>query len=304
MKAPSSLFALLSLMATLAPGCGSGAPQLCDGAAANCDRRYDQVTFAAAHDSFAYASGGPIQYAAPNQDRPIPEQLEYGIRTFGIRPCPSWSDDPAQQDVVYVTHNYADFSGALGGEPLLDILLSIKTFLDAHPSEVISLLEEDTSVTSAQVAAVFQQAGLVPYLYIHDPVKGWPTLRSMAQDNQRLVLFTDNTPDQAWQLPMWSFIVDTNYNITDPSQFSCAFYRGTAANSLYFINQFIYKDYGGGVVTADPGEATIANDPDTAYARALSCWQQMSRIPNFIYVDFFLEGDVKQVVDRLNALPR
>ncbi len=295
------LLAEIAVSALALAACGPHSNSICDGAAINCDRHYNQVTFAAAHDSFAYAAGGNIQYSFPNQDRPIAEQLEYGIRTFGIRPCPSWGADTG---TLYVTHNYDTFHGDLGGEPLLNILATIKSFLEANPTEIVSLLEEDSGVTSAQVAAVFTQAGLIPYLYIHDASKGWPTLREMAARGSRLVLFTSNSPAQPWQLPMWSFIVDTDYNVTEASQFSCEFYRGVGTNDLYFINQFIYRDDGHGVVLADPQKALIANDPAAAYARALGCWQAKQRIPNFLYVDYFLEGDIKQAVDRLNALPR
>jgi hypothetical protein len=260
---------------------------------------------AATHNSYSYASGGPVTYQEPNQDLPIPDQLAYGIRGFGIRPCPSFGGDPAQKDVLFVTHNYSTLGGILGGEPLIDILKEFKTFLDAHPSEVVTLLEEDSSVTSAQVAAVFHQAGLDSMLYVHNKTKGWPTLAEMAKTGKRLVVFTDaNDEREDWQLPMWSLITDTDYNITNESQFSCASYRGADSNDLYFINQFIYADLGGGLVVADPEQAKIANNPSSAYSRALTCWQQRRKVPVFIYVDWFGQGNVRAAVDQLNALPR
>jgi hypothetical protein len=169
---------------------------------------------------------------------------------------------------------------------------------------VVSLLAEDTVVTPVQVGAVFTQAGLDSYMYTPDSVKGFATLREMAQSGKRLLYFDDGSPLLPWQLPMWTYITDTNYNITDPSQFSCAFYRGQPQNPIYFLNQFIYMDHGGGIVAADPTKAAIANDPVEAYTRAVGCWHQMGRIPNVVYVDFFKEGNVRQVVDELNALPR
>ncbi len=292
------------LIAVIAAGCGRDAAETCNGSASNCDLAYDKVTFAATHDAFAYASGGPIEYIEPNQDLPIPNQLAYGIRGLGIRPCPSLSKDPAQSDVIYVTHNYDVLGGIIGGEPLLDILNEVKLFLDAHPTEVISIFAEDTVVTPAQVGQVFVQAGLGPYLFTPSADGRWPTLRQMARSNQRLVVFDDGSDLLPWQLPMWSYLTDTDYNVTDPSQFSCDYYRGQPGNPLYFINQFIYQDFGGGILAASPAKATIANNPTTAYARAVSCWHQKSRVPNFIYVDFYLEGNVGQVVQKLNALPR
>lgn len=298
------LRALSALLLLAACGPKETAPQTCNGSEVNCSRRYDQVTIAATHNAFAYADG-PVTYTEPNQDLPISIQLAYGIRGIGIRPCPPFGAASVKEDTLYVTHNYSTLGGILGGEPLINILTEIKTFLDAHPSETVTLLEEDSSVSSAQVAAVFHQAGLDSMLYVHDKAKGWPTLGEMAKTGKRLVVFTDaNDTREPWQLPMWSYITDTDYNTTDASQFSCDTYRGAETNDLYFINQFIYADYGGGIVAASPETARIANEPEPAYQRAVKCWQQLHKVPVFIYVDFFKEGDVKQVVDRLNLLPR
>jgi hypothetical protein len=103
---------------------------------------------------------------------------------------------------------------------------------------------------------------------------------------------------------MWDFIVDTDYNITDKSQFKCDFYRGQATNDLYFINQFIYKDYGNGIDAPDETQAQGANDETFIVHRALGCWHEKNRIPNFIYVDWYAQGNVVAAVDALNAVPR
>ena len=85
---------VLGLVASWGSACGPAetpapppppAPVLCNGSAANCQRRYDQVTFAATHNAFSYAAGGPVSYLFPNQDQPIADQLSRGIRGLGIR---------------------------------------------------------------------------------------------------------------------------------------------------------------------------------------------------------------------------
>jgi hypothetical protein len=286
------------------PDAASPAPMVCNGLRESCDRRYDEVTVAATHDAFSYASGGPVMYGVPNQDRPIPDQLAYGIRALGIRPCPYFGSDPAEAARVYVTHN-SDLKGALGTEPLEDVLGQVRAFLEANPNEIVTLLAEST-VTPAEVAETFQLAGLVPYLYTHDKTVGWPTLRHMIASGTRLVVFNDSQDASrpTWQHYMWNFIVDTDYNITDKSQFSCKFYRGQPANDLYFINQFIYKDLGSGVLIPDKTNAGVANDETFAFERSVGCWREMNRIPNFVYVDWFGQGNVRGAVRCLNALPR
>ncbi len=280
------------------------APALCNGSAENCQRRYDQVTFAATHNAFSYAAGGPVSYLFPNQDRPIADQLSRGIRGLGIRPCPYYGDDPAESGRVYVTHNF-DLRGLLGSEPLLDVLTAVRVFLEQNPSEVVTLFAE-SAVPPAAIADTFAQAGLTQYLYVHDRAQGFPTLSQMSQRNTRLVVFNDSQEPSrpAWQHYLWDLIVDTDYNITDPAQFKCDFYRGKGENSLYFINHFVYSALSDKVVVPDPQLSALANQPALIVDRARACWEKTRRIPNFIYVDWYGQGDVVGAVRSLNELPR
>src|SRR5262249_22019023 len=141
------------LAAALGLGCGNPPPPpqvTCNGSADNCAKRYDQVTFAATHNAFSYASGGPVSYLFPNQDLPISNQPVSGIRGLGIRPCPYYGSDPAETNHVYVTHNF-DLKGLLGSEPLLDVLTEVRDFLEKNPSEVVTLFAE-SAVTPAEIA--------------------------------------------------------------------------------------------------------------------------------------------------------
>ena len=280
----------------------SAVADTCLGSADLCERRYPDVTFAATHNAFSYAAGGPVQYLYPNQDHPIADQLAYGIRGLGIRPCPYFGKDASQADVVYVTHN-SSLKGLLGEEPLLGILEVVKGFLDAHPGEIVTLFAEST-VTPAQIAAVFEQAGLGPYLYTHDGARGWPTLREMIASGARLVVFNDSRDAgrPAWQHYLWDHIVDTDYNVTDASQFSCAPYRGAPTNDLYFLNQFIYQDSGGGIVLPSAANAAVANEPAFVRRRAVECWRQQSHRPSFVYVDWYGQGDVAAATRALTSM--
>lgn len=298
---------MLIVLALGAGGCGTAEPEgerECNGSAANCLRRYDQVTFAATHNAFSYAAGGDVHYLFPNQDLPIADQLRAGIRGLGIRPCPYYGDDPAEFGRVYVTHNFG-LMGLLGSEPLIGILDEVRIFLEQNPDEIVTLFAE-SAVSPWAIAATFEEAGLLPYLYVHDPAQGFPTLSQMRKSNTRLVVFNDsqNPGRPPWQHYLWDLIVDTDYNITDRSQFTCDFYRGRPQNPLYFINQFIYANLGGKTVVPDQMLAQLANDPVQIVSRAKSCWEKTQRIPSFIYVDWFGQGDVVGAVKTLNELPR
>lgn len=305
MQQTAKMLVAVTLLASWGAACsGDAGPSLCNGSEANCGRRYNEVTYAATHNAFSYAEGGPVAYEMPNQDLPIPKQLEAGIRGLGIRPAPYFGDDESQKEIVYITHN-TDLKGLLGQEPLVNILTQVRVFLDAHPDEVVTLLAE-SAVSPQRVAAVFTEAGLDKYLYTHDKARGWPTLSEMIQSGKRLVVFNDSrdATRPAWQLYMWDFIVDTDYNMTDVSQFSCEFYRGEATNDLYFLNQFIYKDYGSGIFAPDKDQAQIANQRELIVERAKKCWQEKKHVPNYVYVDWYAQGDVMGAVNAINAMPR
>jgi hypothetical protein len=272
----------------------------CNGLASNCERTYDQVAIAATHDAFSYAAGGPVDYWFANQDRPSADQLDAGIRGFGLRPCPYFGMDSTQANRVYVTHNSL-LMGLLGEEPLDGILQDIKQFLDRNPRDVVTLYMEST-VPAAQIAATFDAAGLTPYLFVLDRDRGWPTLESMIGAGTRLVAFNDSQEASRppWMLYLWDEIVDTDYNVTDPSQFRCAFYRGAPGNRIYFLNEFVYEAKLGGVPAPSSAHARVVNAPDFITSRASQCLAETGRAAGVVYVDWFGQGNVVAAVNALN----
>jgi hypothetical protein len=264
----------------------------CNGLVSNCSRTYDQVAIAATHNAFAYASGGPVKYVLPNQDRPISEQLAAGIRGLGLRPCPYFGGDPAQKDRVYVTHN-SDLRGALGTEPLDGILAELESFLASNPQEIVSLYLEST-VTPAALESTFEAAGLGPYLFVPTAGQGWPTLNAMIASGRRLVVFNDSQKlsRPAWMLYLYDHIVDTDYNVWFSWDFSCKFYRGQASNAIYYLNHFVALPL--------ESNARTDNDPDFVLARAHRCFAETGRRATVVYVDRFREGNVVGAINALN----
>ena len=269
----------------------------------DCAKRYDQVTQLATHNAFAWADAGPVHYKKPNQMHPIRKQLDLGVRGLGLRPSPHFTLTDSDPNDVYVTHN-TDLRGALGQEPLVNVLHPIREFLQDNPSEVVTIFAE-SAVTPDAVARSFEEAGLTEYVYTHMPGSAWPTLGAMVAGNQRLVVFNDSQdPNRpTWQHYLWDFIVDTDFNVSSSDQFKCGFYRGQPNNDLYFINHFVYKD-DAGILLPDPALATMANQESLVHDRAKTCWHETKRIPNFIYIDWFGLGGALDAVDALNELPR
>lgn len=298
----ASACALLLVVVACAPAPTPPAP--CNGSVTSCGRRFDEVTIAATHNAFAYAAGGPRRYSYPNQDAPVTDQLEAGIRGLGLRPAPYFGDDDALREIVHVTHNPA-LRGVIGQEPLRDVLAEVRTFLESHPREIVSIYSE-SAVNPERVVATVAEAGLEPYLYPRRDDGTWPTLEELIAAGTRLVWF-EQYPGPApppWMLDMWDELVDTDYRTTAADQFRCDYYRGEAKNRLFFLNQFLYLDLGDGLLVPDRGQAAVANEAALIDRRARECHAALGRWPNVIYVDFYGVGDVVGAVRALNEAAR
>ncbi|MGB0368211.1 MAG: hypothetical protein ACPGD8_02330, partial [Flavobacteriales bacterium] len=94
--------------------------------------------------------------------------------------------------------------------------------------------------------------------------------------------------------PYWDYTVDVNYDIQNASDFDCTYDRGNPDGYFYQLNHFIT------ILSPQPNAAEEINQFDFLYNRALDCWQENNRKPNFIMLDFYATGDVVQVVDSLN----
>jgi hypothetical protein len=256
----------------------------CNGDPALCNRRFDEVCYATTHNAFNYQGA----FLFPNQSFDITRQLQDGVRSLMLDVY--WYNN---RPTVYHSSNF------LGNQPLSDLLDDIKTFLDAHPNEVMSIIFE-SYISAAQMDAVFTQAGLLPYLHAQPQGSAWPTLADMIATNHRLVVLSDANDGQAypWYHYVWDYAVETDYSAQSRADFSCAYNRGDSANSLFILNHFVTQaSLGYGLI--DSAAAVNANPYLTS--RAMGCWAATGKLPNFLTVDFYEQGDVMAAKDALNA---
>jgi hypothetical protein len=278
--ATASLFSLLVLAAALA-GCGGrggstvggGAPR-CNGSAAACSRRLDQVVFPGTHNSYA-ASDQPGWHFA-SQRYGIARQLDDGIRAllldvhYGIAAPdgtvrtdfsaegadankvaaalpprerrvaerlagPLGAGLPAGAPHLYLCHTLCE----LGAEPLGRELRRIASFLDADPRTFLIVIVEDY-VPVERIAAAFSAAGLARLaatLPRHGPQ---PTLARLLGEGKRLAVFSEKSGGiPAWYMPAFSYTQDTPLGANRPDQLSCERFRGEADSPLLLINHWI-----------------------------------------------------------------
>jgi hypothetical protein len=254
--------------------------QRCNGHAALCDRRLDQVVFPATHNAMSSADDG---WLAPNQTHNIKRQLEDGIRALLI-------DTHSWRGGSYLCHSICE----IGNRPLVDGLRDIAAFLQGHPDEVLVLIIED-GVSAADTEAAFKQSGLIDLVYVR--AGAWPTLRQMIASNHRLVVTAENgRPPPAWYHHVWDLAWDTPYSFKSTADFSCQQNRGSRANDLFLLNHWLENPL------PTEGQSATANARDTLLGRARQCQSESGKLPNFVAVNHYSVGALFEVVRTLNGL--
>jgi hypothetical protein len=115
-------------------------------------------------------------------------------------------------------------------QPAVNVLKEIQNFLEANPSEIITIFIEDYVTSPKGLTKVFDSAGLRKYWF---PVSGlpknggnWPTVDAMVQKNQRLVVFTSKASKEASEgiAYEWRYVVENQcksyYMFSPPLWFS------------------------------------------------------------------------------------
>jgi len=215
----------------------------CNGATELCDRRFDQVAYATTHNAMS-ARFDPYDFSIviSNQCSGVPTQLSDGIRALMLD-IHLWDPDGSGNADLYLCH--VDCNA--GAQPLVDGLVEIREFLDAHPAEVISFIIEtdaDTGPMEDVIRDRFIESGITAYVHVQTPGTPWPTLAEMIASNERLVVLTDDsTPHTAcdadgtpcpWYQYLWSSLAfETPFTFLRPSDFTCADNRGEPGNDLY-----------------------------------------------------------------------
>ncbi|MCC6645269.1 MAG: hypothetical protein IT374_06845 [Polyangiaceae bacterium] len=291
LKRALALGALVALASV--GGCGGGddapapPPLSCNGHEHLCDRRLDEVVFPATHNSMSNEDDGWI---APNQTHGLARQLDDGVRAFLI-------DTHTYEDAPQLCHAVCQF----GAIKLSDALAIYRTFLDRHPSEVLALLIED-DISSANTERAFVDAGLVPYLIVHQPGEPWPTLRELISRGTRLLVTAERGgPPPAWYHHLWDLAWDTPYTYDSLAKIEATGAdpnRGSPSNQLFLINHWI------GDPLPSRANGALANTREALTRHVEACRARHGRLPTFLAVDFYDEGALLQVVDELNAPTR
>ena len=311
---------------------------VCNGHAELCGRPLNEVVFPGSHNSMSAASE-PGWYFAGHK-KGIRAQLDYGVRALLIDSHYAIRDKRGRvrTDLQREGTNRAKITAAigerglaaaerlvgrigfgdlegkpgtymchtlceLGATPLSSGLRDVREFLDDNPDEFVILFIQD-AVTPEDTAAVFRVVGLDRYAYEHPRNEIWPTMRELiASDKRLLVLAEEQTRGgPPWYHNGFDLVQETPYvfhsleELDSPE--ACFRNRGSANNPLFMINHWIER------VNPSPGLAAKANAFELLIRRGRRCRDERGLLPNIVAVDFYDEGDLLEVANVLNGLPR
>ena len=245
-------------------------------------RRYDQVSYATAHNAMSNSDEG---WLFPNQTHGLTRQLSDGVRAFML-------DVHDKGGKPYLCHSRF----FLGSRPLKDGLAELASFLEKNPREVLTIIFE-SYVSSKAIEGAFRESGLLPYTHRQQRGKPWPRLAEMVAAGRRLVVFTDRGGGELpWLHGVWDFCWETHFSARSRKDLACGKNRGSLKNSLFILNHFLTRP------AASRRLADEVNHNPFLKKRVEQCRKASGRLPNFITVDFYERGDVIAVVDELNGI--
>jgi hypothetical protein len=296
----------------------------CNGEVALCAKRLDQVAFVGTHNSMS-ADGEPgWLFAAQNAG--IPQQLDDGVRAllidthYGFQTPRGVATDLEHdsksrekitselgEEFVKTALRLRSRLGFTGDEPreiflchafcevgatkAVDALRGVHEWLVAHPEEVLILsIEDDTD--AADTAALIRESGLIREVYTGPAKPPWPTLETMIERNERVLVLIENHPgDEPWMHRQDAVTQETPYAFATPAELaapdSCRANRGGDAGSLLLVNHW--------VDTSPAPRRSIAREVNAREflgQRLNRCRAERGLLPNIVAVDFYRDGDV------------
>ncbi len=297
----------------------------CNGHAELCDRRVDQVTLAATHNSMSAVADG---WLFASHSGGVAAQLEAGVRGLLIDVWHGFQTDNGVRTELltgdrdqlieeyglelveardriaatlgvegrrdlFLCHGFCE----LGATPFADTLADIRRFIVTHPRDVVVLVIQDEAPPGA-IATAIADADLVRYAYTHpEPAAPWPTLGELIDSGRTLIVMAEGgaTPEP-WFHAAYALAQETPYAFTSPDDLSCAPNRGEADAQLFLVNHWIED------ITPSPGDAAVLNARDVLLPRLRECAAERGLTPNLVAVNFYLEGDLFEVIDELNGV--
>ncbi|KAK2068285.1 hypothetical protein P8C59_002932 [Phyllachora maydis] len=254
------------------------------------------VTHVGAHDS-AFVGNFPVD----NQYTSVTDVLNMGVRFLQAQT----HDKDGTVEMCH-TSCWEKDAGSL-----TSYLGPIKTWLDANPNEVLSLLlTNGDAIAVSDFGAVFDSVGLSSYAYKPPSTLAlgdWPTLQTLIDAGTRLVVWMDyhaDTSSVPYILDEFTYFFETPFDTTDSSFPDCSLDRPSGASAsgrMYIVNHYLDTSFLG-IDLPNQLAASTTNSVKSISAQADLCATAWGRPPNVILLDWVSKGDAVTAQNGLNGL--
>jgi hypothetical protein len=258
-----------------------------------CPRSVSETVWATTHNSHASFDRNH-NLVSGSQRTNITAQMEGGVRVINL-------DVHEYNNQTMLCHGGYDYPlhpcFISGSWPLEDAFIEVVSFLENNSFAVLVITLE-TYVTAQDVANESDATNLTPYFHAQELGAPWPSLASLIESGERVILFSQDRPevDIPWYHYDADYMAKTHWGFNDSANFNCELTRGNLSSSLRWLDHYVTDPI------SSESASNATNQVPVIVERADNCTEQWGQIPNFIAVDFWEQGDIVLAVETLNGL--